>query len=229
MLSPRRITVADMQRIDSLLRRREALIALGGLGVAAFWRGAAAAQPEADTAAVCFLQPEVTEGPFWIPNKLTRRNVTEGKRGTPLALHITVVDSDCKPIRGADVELWHADASGDYSAGSQRFLRGHQRADANGRVLFDTIYPGWYRGRTPHIHLKVHVGGQVVHTGQVFFSDAVSAAVYRRGVYRGRGEADTTNGADMIYAQAGGSRAKVALTKRSAGGYSGRVTVGVRT
>ena len=215
--------------IERLIRRRAALVALGGLGAVAFWRGAATGNTEADAASVCFLQPEVTEGPFWIANHLTRRNVTEGRRGTPLALHITVVDSDCKPIKGADVEIWHADASGDYSAGAQRFLRGHQRADAGGRVLFDTIYPGWYQGRTPHIHLKVHVGGRVVHTGQLFFSDAVSASVYRHGAYRGRGQADTTNGADMIYAQAGGSRAKVALTRHSAGGYSGRVTVGVRT
>src|SRR5204863_514394 len=77
--------------------------------------------------------------------------------------------------------------------------------------------------------LKAHVGGRIVHTGQLFFSDAVTASVYRHGVYRGRGQADTSNGADMIYSEAGGSRAKVALTRRSAGGYSGRVTVGVRT
>ena len=222
----------DTEALGRAFRRREALVALGGLAGVAFWRGAhsaIAADPAADAAAVCFLQPEVTEGPFWIANHLTRRNVTEGKHGTPLALHITVVDSGCKPISGADVEIWHADASGNYSAGSQRFLRGHQRADANGRVLFDTIYPGWYRGRTPHIHLKVHVGGRVVHTGQLFFSDAVTASVYRRGAYRGRGQADTSNGADMIYSEAGGSRAKVTLTSRSVGGYSGRVTVGVRT
>ena len=61
---------------------------------------------------------------------------------------------------------------------SDRYLRGHQEAAADGRVRFLTIYPGWYRGRTPHIHLKVHVGGSVVHAGQVFF-DETTAAVYR--------------------------------------------------
>src|SRR4051794_8293062 len=143
----------DNEALGGLLRRREALAALGGLAGVAFWRGAhsaLAADAQADAAAVCFLQPEVTEGPYWIANDLTRRDVTEGKRGTPLALHITALDSDCKPIKGADIEIWHADASGDYSLGSKRFLRGHQRSDSRGQVLFDTIYPGWYRGRTPH-------------------------------------------------------------------------------
>jgi protocatechuate 3,4-dioxygenase beta subunit len=112
---------------------------------------------------------------------------------------------------------------------NRRFLRGHQRSDAHGRVLFDTIYPGWYMGRAPHIHMKVHVGGSEVHTGQVFFSDAASAAVYRTSAYRGRGEADTTNGTDNIYAAAGGSRAKAHLKRRKGRhGYAGRITVGVR-
>ncbi len=231
-----------MERIDTealgrALRRREALLTLAGLGAGALWAGcggrgatSAAAGTDASAAAACFLQPEVTEGPFWIANHLTRRNITEGKHGVPLALQIFVVDSDCKPIKGADVEIWHADAAGAYSLGSKRFLRGHQKSDADGRVLFETIYPGWYRGRTPHIHLKVHVGGNVEHTGQLFFNDAASDAVYRTASYRSHGEPDTTNGADSIYAQSGGSKSKVKLTRRAKGkGYSGRITVGVQT
>ena len=65
----------DHEALGRVFRRREALVALGGLAGVAFWRGAhsaIAADPEADAAAVCFLQPEVTEGPFWITNKLTR-------------------------------------------------------------------------------------------------------------------------------------------------------------
>jgi protocatechuate 3,4-dioxygenase beta subunit len=165
----------------------------------------------------------------------------------PLALRITVVDADtCKPIEHADVEIWHADASGTYSGysgnlpptggggqatpnNSKRFLRGHQKSESRGQVLFDTIYPGWYRGRTPHIHMKVHVGGSVVHTGQLFFNDRTSDAVYRTGAYRSHGQPDTTNGADGIYAAAGGSKAKVHLTRRRNRGYKGRITVGVRT
>ncbi len=60
------------------------------------------------------------------------------------------------------------------------FLRGVQRTDAKGLAVFRTIYPGWYQGRTVHIHTKVHLGGNVVHTGQLYFSDAVTDAVYKR-------------------------------------------------
>ena len=218
--------------------RREALLAVGGLGAGAVALQAARAgaifAPEpAAAAASCVLAPEVTEGPYWIANHLTRRDITEGKAGIPLSLHLTVVDATtCKPIKGADVEIWHADAQGVYSGvqgNTGRFLRGHQRSDANGRVVFHTIYPGWYRGRTPHIHLKVHVGGSVVHTGQVFFRDATSDAVYRTSTYRSHGQADTTNARDNIYAQAGGSHALLKLTKRSSGkGYVGAITLGVK-
>jgi protocatechuate 3,4-dioxygenase beta subunit len=241
------------------LRRREALAGLGALAGAAVWQAArgplslarAATSPSAPTAAAsCVLSPEVTEGPYWISNHLTRRNLADGRPGLPLILRMTIVDATtCEPIKNADVEVWHADATGVYSGYSgssppsgggggggghatpdnaKRFLRGHQRTDADGQVRFDTIYPGWYRGRTPHIHLKVHVGGNVVHTGQVFFRDTISDAVYRTSNYSAHGQPDTTNAADSIYAQAGGSRALVALTRRSgAKGYRGAITLGV--
>ena len=62
----------------------------------------------------------------------------------------------------------------------ERFLRGIQRTDAKGVAIFSTLYPGWYQGRTVHIHTMVHIGGNVVHTGQLYFSDAVTDVVYRR-------------------------------------------------
>jgi protocatechuate 3,4-dioxygenase beta subunit len=212
------------------VRRREALLALGGLGLGLAGYRAASDASEA-VAADCVLSREVTEGPYWVANKLTRRNVTDGRPGVPLRLSLVVLDATtCRAIKGADVEIWHADASGVYSGvqgNSRRFLRGHQRSDASGRVVFDTIYPGWYRGRTPHIHLKVHVGGSVVHTGQLFVPDNVSAAVYRTARYRSRGQADTTNGSDNIYAQAGGSRALLKMARRGSG-YRGTARLGVR-
>jgi protocatechuate 3,4-dioxygenase beta subunit len=213
--------------------RRQALARFGGAGAAVLL--ARAISPAGVAAADCILTPEVTEGPYWIANHLTRRNITEAHQGLALRLAITIVDaSTCAAIRNADVELWHADASGVYSgfgssAASQRFLRGHQRADAHGLVVFDTIYPGWYRGRTPHIHMKVHVGGSAVHTGQLFFNDVTSDAVYRTARYRSHGQPDTTNGADSIYRQAGGARAQLRLSKRPGGrGYLGSITAGVR-
>ena len=89
--------------------------------------------------------------------------------------------------------------------------------------MFDTIYPGWYRGRTPHIHLKVHVGGNEVHTGQLFFRDSLSDAVYRTRHYRARGAAETTNAEDGIYE----SGSRMAVRRRRAGGYLGRMTLNV--
>jgi protocatechuate 3,4-dioxygenase beta subunit len=237
------------------LRRREALQLFGGLGAAAVWRASgggvtparAAQTTPAAEASACVLTPEATAGPYYIANHLTRRNIRQNQPGLPLALHLTVQHAtSCQPIGGADVEIWHANAVGVYSGygGSGppggngghatpnnrlTFLRGHQISDAGGRVLFETIYPGWYRGRTPHIHLKVHVGGRTVHTGQLFFPDVVSDAVYRHGAYRSHGQPDTTNGADNIFGTAGGSRAIVALAKGAGGSYSGSIGLAVRS
>jgi protocatechuate 3,4-dioxygenase beta subunit len=238
------VSAEDIGGFERRLRRREALLALGGLGagalalpltgVASALSRVASVEGQATTAASCVLAREATEGPYWISNTLTRRDIREGHPGVPLSLHFTVVQATtCEPIPSADVEVWHADAGGVYSgfgaasAGS-RFLRGHQRSDAHGLAVFRTIYPGWYRGRTPHIHVKVHSGGNVVHTGQVFFRDATSDAVYRTSSYRSRGTRDTTNARDGIYAQAGGSAATLKLTRRSGGaGYVGAITLGV--
>jgi protocatechuate 3,4-dioxygenase beta subunit len=162
-----------------------------------------------------------------------RRTITERKAGVALDLRLTVVDADtCAPIRDATVEIWHADALSVYSgfgagASSRTFLRGAQRSDANGLVVFRTIYPGWYRGRTPHIHVKVHVGGEAVHTGQLYFRDATTRRVYERAPYRAHGEPDTTNASDAIYA-GGGAKSLLAL-RRHGSGYVGRLTMGVRS
>jgi protocatechuate 3,4-dioxygenase beta subunit len=238
---------------DRTTLSRRGLIGVLGGGVASVAFGTRALDAfgaDDATLATCVLTPEVTEGPYWIDNKLTRRDVREGRPGLPLMLEFTIVNAKtCKPIKAADVEIWHADASGDYSgfdggssggpgggagpATKTRYLRGHQRSDAQGKASFLTIFPGWYRGRTPHVHMKVHVGSadRVVHTGQVFFNEAIQASVYKTGAYASRGSADTPHARDMIFAQAGGSRAVVKLGRRPGGarGYVGRIVIGVAT
>jgi protocatechuate 3,4-dioxygenase beta subunit len=235
---------------------RGALIkAAGGAGLAVAFgaRALDALGADAETTASCVLTPEVTEGPYWIDNKLTRRDIREGKPGLPLVLELTIVNANtCRPIKGADVEIWHCDALGNYSGydsgssgggpgggpgghatptSSTRYLRGHQRSNGAGKASFLTVFPGWYQGRTPHIHMKVHVGSadRVVHTGQVFFNEAITAAVYKQAPYSSHGPADTPHARDMIFAQAGGSRAVVRLSKRPRGarGYVGRIVIGV--
>jgi protocatechuate 3,4-dioxygenase beta subunit len=148
-------------------------------------------------------------------------------------LRLSVVDaSTCKPIKGALVDIWHADAGGVYSgfgsgAGSRTFMRGIQRTDATGVATFQTVYPGWYQGRAVHIHVKVHLGGNVVHTGQLFFNDSFTDAVYKRTPYSKRPNRTTRNSNDSIYVK-GGSKSVLAV-KRKGTGYTGAVTMGVHT
>jgi protocatechuate 3,4-dioxygenase beta subunit len=225
---------------DSKLSRRTVLALFGGtaaaiaaarMGFGADEAPAAAGGPAgvASGAVRCLLTPELTEGPFYVAGEKVRRNITEGRPGLPLTLRATVVDaSTCRPIKNAAVDIWHCDAVGVYSGvqgNSGTFMRGIQRTNAHGLALFKTVYPGWYPGRAVHIHVKVHVGGNVVHTGQLFFADRITDAVYKRSPYKGRGARQTRNSDDAIYRN-GGSKSVVKLRK-VANGYVGAITMGV--
>ncbi|MFL5837362.1 MAG: intradiol ring-cleavage dioxygenase [Solirubrobacteraceae bacterium] len=220
---------------ENPISRRQALVAAGtaAAGAAVVGSRFLGTANGATSSSQCVLSPELTEGPYYIDENLIRRDITEGKDGLALQLRLTVEDaSTCKPIHRATVEVWHADATGSYSgfdgaATQTTYLRGGQRTNRNGLAIIDTIYPGWYQGRTPHIHLKVHVGGDVVHTGQLFFKTATSEAVYETGAYASHGEPDTTNASDNIYAS-GGNKSLLRLTKRSGGGYRGAITLGIK-
>ena len=224
---------------DERVTRRGSLVKLGGLVAAALGAGAweSDALGSGGPAAVasgavrCVLTPEQTEGPYYIANEKLRRNITDGRSGTPLALRARVVDaSTCKPIKRPAVDIWHADAGGIYSgfgqgSGNRTFMRGIQRTDAHGFAVFQTVYPGWYTGRTVHIHVKVHLGGNVVHTGQLYFPEAVTDAVYARAPYSARPNRDTRNADDAIFRN-GGSKSMLAL-KAAAAGYVATITMGV--
>jgi protocatechuate 3,4-dioxygenase beta subunit len=181
----------------------------------------------------CVLTPEMTEGPYYLDGP-ERRDVTEGKAGTPLRLQLTVADATrCVPIPGAIVEIWHSDAQGIYSgfgegASNPTFLRGMQPTDANGVATFNTIYPGWYQGRATHIHMKARQsrGSSQVHTGQMFFEEAVNDEVYGGNAYARTGRR-TVNSQDGIF-RGGGQQSMVALT-RSGDGYIGTMVIGMRT
>ena len=219
---------------EGRLTRRGSLAKLGGAGAAAVlgWKGVegSSAGPKAVASGLvsCVLSPESTEGPFFLEGDKVRRDVTEGKRGVPLTLKLTVLDvSTCKPIRGVAVDIWHCDATGTYAAQSGKtFLRGIQRTDAKGVATFKTIYPGWYPGRTVHIHVKVSLGGNVVHTGQLYFPDRVTDTVYERSPYKARPARSTRNPDDAIYRN-GGSRSTLRLRKVGMA-YTGSITMGVQ-
>lgn len=231
--------------------RRRALTLLGGAGLAAVVAACSRASvapdepatagdagtgsapgPAAGGQADCVLTPETTEGPFFLDLDMVRSDITEGRPGTPLTVNLTVVDADtCMPRKDAAVDIWHADASGEYSGvggapRSSTFLRGVQITDAEGRAKFETIYPGWYRGRAVHIHTKVSAGGNEVHTGQLFFPDDISSGVYEEAPYTTRGEMDTTNEDDGIFSR-GGSQSTLRMT-RNGDGYVGTLTLGIR-
>lgn len=228
---------------DPRVTRRSTILKLGGFAATAL--GATALKLETADAAgqgpaavasglvKCVLAPEATEGPYYLDGDKVRRDVREGRPGALLALSTTVVDvSTCKPIRGAAVDIWHCGADGVYSGTSvqntesERFLRGIQKTDKNGLASFITVYPGWYQGRTVHIHVRVALGGSVVHTGQLYFPDTLTDQVYKRAPYNKRPGRDLRNAQDSIYRN-GGSRSVLKLTKKGTG-FVGTIVMGVQ-
>jgi protocatechuate 3,4-dioxygenase beta subunit len=221
---------------EAKLTRRGSLAGMAGflLGLAG-WKAAesdgAGPAAVASGAVSCVLTPEQTEGPYYIAGEKLRRDITEGRPGFPLLLRLRVVDaSTCRPIRNAAVDIWHADALGAYSgfgsgARSRTFMRGIQKTDARGLARFRSVYPGWYRGRTVHIHVKVHVAGNVVHTGQLYLPDSLTDRVFRRRPYSRRPRRTTRNASDFVFAQ-GGRRSMLKLRK-AGNAYVAAITMGV--
>lgn len=240
--------------------RRTVLIATGttaaALAVGAAAPGANSAttrMPDATpvAAAVCTLTKEMTEGPYYLDGALVRADVTEGKAGVPLKLALTVVNSACNPVSNAMVEIWHCDALGEYSgyvgnnghdeSDDGTFLRGGVLTNAGGVASLTTIYPGWYRGRCIHVHVKVHTGvtltsdgsftgGRTVHTGQLFFNETITTAVAKVSPYSTNTVPRTTLSQDGIYDGRGASSGLLTLTalgSSTSAGYTGTLTLGV--
>ena len=138
---------------------------------------------------------------------------------------LQVVTADCTPVVGARVDVWHCDAQGVYSgvenlgggpdARGESFLRGTQMTDAAGVAAFQTIFPGWYPGRTTHVHYKVFLDRDAVLTSQIFFDEAVNQSIYDdHDAYAREGARDMVNAADVIAGRAGdGAYARVRMTE----------------
>ena len=193
-----------------------------------------------DRASTCRLTPETTEGPYYIDVDSIRRDIREDREGQMLRVGIRVLDSACRPIPDAVVEIWHCDATGLYSGfeaastggggpgrpggvssapDDTRYLRGGQITDPDGIAEFVTVYPGWYRGRTVHIHTKVHVGNREVLTSQVFFDEGATQAVYEQEPYASDAGLLTFNRDDRIFDE----RLVLTLTREN-GAYLGLIT-----
>ncbi|KAG9099627.1 hypothetical protein FRC06_005080 [Ceratobasidium sp. 370] len=124
----------------------------------------------------CVTAPEVTEGPYYINNEYYRTDLRESQKGVKLVLDIGIMDTrTCKPLPAALVELWACNATGAYggftTSGSLSdkftWLRGGSETNTNGVVELTTIYPGFYTGRTIHIHTMVHTDWTKSANGQV--------------------------------------------------------------
>jgi protocatechuate 3,4-dioxygenase beta subunit len=177
----------------------------------------------------CVLTAFVEEGPFYIDEALVRSDVREGRKGVETKLQMKIVDgATCKALPGAAVDIWHCDAEGGYSAGSERFLRGRQIAGDDGIVGFTTIFPGWYPGRAPHIHVKIYLEKTVVSTTQLFFPNELSREIYANAPYAGRGQPRTTNDNDGILSEAEGANGGWPKMAKTPAGLAGSLTIGVK-
>lgn len=160
----------------------------------------------------CELYCQATLGPCYAET-VERKDITEGEPGLPTRLVFLLVDESCKPIPGATLDIWHcgpdglysgSDASdfcttGDARARAARWYRGVQTSDANGRVEFDTCFPGWYSSRTIHIHFTVRLNGNEYVTSQIVFDDALDdEIVANQPLYSTRGARDTKNTTDNV-------------------------------
>jgi protocatechuate 3,4-dioxygenase beta subunit len=239
-----------MSRDPASLTRRSALKAALGATAGAVLLGGpkllgASPLEQALAASACTLTPEQEEGPFYVALGRIRSNIVGGREGVPLQLRITVIDaSTCQAIGNAAVDVWQADAVGHYSDESregtvgQTWLRGVQLTDGNGLARFTTIYPGFYSGRAPHIHVKVHVGGShagsklsgghVSHTGQIFFPESLSTSVYRTSPYTDDANRRTYRQYDRVYTGQHGASSVLDVTGGSvASGLRGSITLAV--
>jgi protocatechuate 3,4-dioxygenase beta subunit len=243
----------DDAQVGRILTRREALALLGVAGAGVVASGLKA-QPGALHAATstswmpaCVVTPAQTEGPYFVDEKLHRVDIRtdpgsgKASAGAPLDLEIRVyrvANGACTPYKDAIVDIWQCDAMGVYSdvrdtngffnTAGQKFLRGYQMADATGLAKFTTVYPGWYQGRTVHIHFKVRSSlneRASEFTSQLYFDDAFTDTVLAKAPYNTKTGNRTRNERDGIFRN--GGRQLILNVKEHGAGYHGTFEIGV--
>lgn len=222
----------DDKPVGQLLSRREMMKLLGGSGVAVI-AGLAIpkivlAQSATEVATdlpSCVVRPDLTEGPYFVETELNRFDIRSDpttetlKTGLPLLLRFRVSDvtnAICSPLEGAQVDVWHCDADGEYSGVQDQgfdtteelWLRGFQMTDEFGLAEFLTIVPGWYSGRAVHIHFKIRTEladeTSYEFTSQFFFDPELIEEIYQEAPYAGKGSPDTPNETDNIFQNSDG-------------------------
>jgi len=224
-----------------------ATAAQGAASTATTTQAAAAGATVTVAAPACVVSPELTEGPYFVDEMLNRSDIRpdpstgEVSEGVLLQLIFRVYEmgtNGCTALQGADVDVWQCNALGVYSdvqdpgfnTEGQKFLRGYQTTDADGVARFSTVYPGWYQGRTVHIHFKVRsaAGASQTYefTSQLFFDDDLTDQVHAEEPYASKGVRTLRNEGDNIYQESNGEL--TLLCTPTSDGYSGTFDVGMQ-
>jgi len=202
--------------------------------------------------ASCKLQTAQIEGPYFVKGPV-RSDIKEDRRGANLSLQIQVVDeNNCSALENAIVEIWHCDARGTYSAYPQQinrsisatiaivdlvedgvraeptnntsYLRGSQQTSSEGEVSFQTIIPGWYAGRAPHIHVKVYLTDGRQLTTQLYLPTEFTDDLYATHPdYKAYGPAPINHQNDFVIKQAGGAERLVMPIRQDSESYNSKV------
>ncbi|KAL4145928.1 hypothetical protein PRNP1_011801 [Phytophthora ramorum] len=175
----------------------------------------------------CILEPEVTQGPYYVNGELVRSDVREDQEGVDLYAEVQIIDvNTCEPVEGLYVDFWHCNATGVYSgivaSGNgdssdetnvdRTFLRGLTPTDEDGVAFYTSIFPGHYTSRATHIHLigtyngtllenNTYSGGYASHVGQLFFDQDLISEVEATAPYSTNTQELTTNADDSILSE----------------------------
>jgi len=237
----------DDQQTGRILTRREAFNLLGAAAGSRIIGSFAQAAPAVSALPGCVGRPEQTEGPYFLDLKLNRSDIRSDPSdgsvidGVPLLLEFRVshiTRQGCTPLSDAVVDLWHCDPFGVYSgvqdphfdSTGKKFLRGYQVTDDAGAARFTTVYPGWYPGRTVHMHFKIRSNPSTQpsyeFTSQLYFDDAAPDLVYRRSRYISRGRRMMRNREDGIF-KVGGDQLLLVLAQHGQG-YGATFDIGLQ-
>jgi protocatechuate 3,4-dioxygenase beta subunit len=217
----------------------------GSSGTGASAAGASADSSSRSTSLVsssCVITPEGEIGPFFVDDGLDGFNRTDirsnidgshAQAGIPLTLNIVVLDAenDCVVLQGVQIDIWQCNAAGVYSdegvesTAGETWLRGYQLTDTDGESSFVTIFPGWYAGRTTHIHLRLR-SKYSTNTTQLFFAQGVVNTINTTvSPYASHGRNPTTNDSDRVYAEQTEGLTELILTGNTTAGYTTTFTV----
>jgi len=237
----------DDRPVGYVLTRREVIALMAGAGMVML-TGGRVAPGSSRPIPGCVVRPRQTEGPYFIDDRLDRSDIrtdpADGTRkpGIPLDLRFNVsrmAGPACAPLAGAMVDVWQCDHLGVYSdvrdpsfnTVGKKFLRGYQTTDAGGVARFTTIFPGWYAGRTVHIHFKIRSAAAAKpgfeFTSQIYFDDAETDRILAKPPYAAKGPRTVKNAGDGIFRRDG---AQLIVPITAAGeGYAGTFDIALQT